>query len=225
MPGHKRLVVLQAIQTIGVIPTFYHDDKEVCLEVIKACINGGASSVEFLNRGSGAIDIFKALESFCQKHFPQAILGAGSIGDEVTAAMYINAGANFIVGPCLDEAVAKVCNKRKIAYLPGCGSLTEIHQAEALGVDICKIFPSDSLGGPNFIKAVLGPSPWSSLMPTGGVEPTKASLQQWFQAGAVCVGMGSKLISKDILNLRDFSALTIKIENIIKWIRQIREGG
>ena len=222
MARYRRLQVLHIIEATGIVPIFHHQDTGLSLEVVKACVAGGALAVEWLNRADGAIDRFRELENHCKEHLPAAILGAGSVVDSGTAAMYINAGANFIVGPCLDKEVAEVCNKRKIAYFPGCASVKEIHEAEALGVEICKIFPGKQVGGADFVKAVLGPSPWSSLMPTGGIEPSKVSLSEWFQAGIVCAGMGSKLITPNILALKDFSALTEKISNTLDLVKEIR---
>jgi len=142
--------------------------------------------------------------------------------DAPTAAMYIASGANFIVGPMLNPDVAKVCNRRKIAYMPGCGSLTEISQAEELGVEIVKVFPGSSVGGPGFVKAVLGPCPWSRLMPTGGVDASRENLEGWFKAGVACVGMGSNLIVKELVAAGDFAAITAKVVQVLAWIKEIR---
>jgi 2-dehydro-3-deoxyphosphogluconate aldolase/(4S)-4-hydroxy-2-oxoglutarate aldolase len=126
--------------------------------------------------------------------------------------MYIQYGANFIVSPFLDEETAVLCNKRKVAYSPGCGSVTEIHRAEALGVEICKIFPGSQVGGPGFVKSVLGPCPRTNLMPTGGVEPTEESLTAWFGAGVACVGLGSSLVPSSLNDDFDFASITAKLQ-------------
>ena len=143
--------------------------------------------------------------------------------DAPTAAFFINYGANFIVGPVLDEETALLCNKRKIPYSPGCGSASEIHRAHELGVEICKIFPGGQVGGPAFVKALKGPCPWASIMPTGGVSPTKESLSEWFSAGCACVGMGSKLITKELVEKKDFKAIEENVRNALHIIKEVRK--
>ena len=154
----------------------------------------------------------------------RVILGVGSVCDGPTAAMYIAAGADFVVGPLLDEEAAVVCNKRKVPYSPGCGTVTEIHNAHSLGVEICKIFPGAQVGGPAFVKAVKGPCPWVDIMPIGGVAPTKESLTEWFGVGIACAGMGSKLITKELLAAKDYAGITKKVKETIAMIKQIRAG-
>jgi len=224
MSRYKRLDVLCMMKQIGMIPVFYHADFEVAKNVICACADGGARLVEFTNRGDRAINVFNQLEEYCTKNKHEVILGVGSIVDAPTAAMYIAAGANFIVGPLLDDDTAKLCNSRKIPYSPGCGSATEIHRAEMLGVEICKVFPGAEVGGPAFVKNVKGPCPWTDLMPTGGVSPTKESLTAWFEAGVACVGMGSNLITKELLTAKDYAGLTKKVKETLELIQTIRKG-
>jgi len=224
MSRYKRLDVLCMMKQIGMIPVFYHSDFETAKNVICACADGGARVVEFTNRGDMAINVFNQLEEFCAKNKPEAVLGVGSIVDAPTAAMYIAAGANFVVGPVLDEDVAKLCNSRKIPYSPGCGSATEIHNAEKLGVEICKVFPGQEVGGPGFVKMIKGPCPWTDIMPTGGVSPTKESLTVWFEAGAACVGMGSNLVTKELLSAKDYASITAKIKQTLELIVSIRKG-
>jgi len=210
------------MKTIGLVPVFYNPDFEVVKKIACACANGGAKAIEFTNRGDRAIDVFTQLSAFRDTERPDLILGVGSICDAFTAAVYINAGADFVVGPVLDEETAIVCNKRKIPYSPGCGTVSEIHKAHSLGVDICKIFPGAQVGGPAFVKAVKGPMPWTELMPTGGVSPTEESLTEWFSAGIACAGIGSKLITKELVAADDYPNLTKKIEDVINMIRRIR---
>ncbi len=222
MAKHTRLEVLTAMKTIGLIPVFYNGDFEIAKNVVTACADGGAKCVEFTNRGDRAINVFTKIAEFRDAQRPDIVLGVGSVCDGPTAAMYIAAGADFVVGPLLDEEAAIVCNKRKIAYSPGCGSVSEIHKAHALGVEICKIFPGAQVGGPAFAKAVKGPCPWTDLMPTGGVSPTKDSLTEWFSAGIVCAGMGSKLITKELLAAKDYAGITEKVKETIELIKEIR---
>jgi 2-dehydro-3-deoxyphosphogluconate aldolase/(4S)-4-hydroxy-2-oxoglutarate aldolase len=222
MALHKRLDVLVSMKQIGLIPVFYNSDFETARNIVMACANGGAKCIEFTNRGDRAIDVFKQLAMFRDSQRPDLILGIGSICDAPTAAMYIAAGADFVVGPLLDDETAKLCNKRKIPYSPGCGSMTEIHKAHELGVEICKLFPGALVGGPAFVKAAKGPCPWTEIMPTGGVSPTRESLSEWFGAGIVCTGMGSKLITKELIAAENWAGLTAKVNETVELIRQIR---
>ncbi len=222
MARHSRIKTLTAMKETGLIPVFYNGDFEIAKNVACACAAGGAKAIEFTNRGDRAIHVFTKLARFRDAEKPDMILGAGSICDAPTAAMYIAAGADFIVGPMLDEETAKICNKRKIPYSPGCGSVTEIHRAHELGVEICKIFPGAQVGGPAFVKAVKGPMPWTDIMPTGGVSPTKENLTEWFSAGIACAGMGSKLITKESIAAADYAGITKKVQETISLIKQIR---
>lgn len=203
------------------MPLFYHPDVALGQEVVKACYEGGARLLEFTNRGDFAHETFAALNKYCAKELPEMILGVGSINDAGTASLYMQLGANFIVSASLREDISKVCNRRKVPYMPGCGSLTEVGQAEELGCDIVKLFPG-SVYGPGFIKAIKGPQPWTNIMPTGGVAPTEENLSAWFDAGAICVGMGSKLISKQIIQDRDFDSLRSKTTEALQIIQKVR---
>lgn len=222
MARHTRLDTLSAMKEIGLIPVFYNPNFDIVKNIATACADGGARSIEFTNRGDRAIDVFTQLAKFRDAERPDLILGVGSICDAATAVMYINAGADFVVGPVLEEQTAIVCNKRKIPYSPGCGTVTEIHQAHCLGVEICKIFPGAQVGGPAFVKAVKGPMPWTELMPTGGVSPTKESLTDWFSAGIACAGIGSKLITKECVAAHDYAGITSKVAETIEIVRKIR---
>jgi 2-dehydro-3-deoxyphosphogluconate aldolase/(4S)-4-hydroxy-2-oxoglutarate aldolase len=222
MARHSRLEVLIAMKRTGLVPVFYNSDFEVAKNIVAACADGGSACVEFTNRGDRAINVFTKLAEYRDSQRPDIILGVGSICDAPTAAMYISAGADFIVGPVLDEETAKICNARKIPYSPGCGSVTEIQRAHIFGVEIVKIFPGDSVGGANFVKAVKGPCPWTEIMPTGGVSPTKESLSEWFKAGIACAGMGSKLITKELVAAKDYCGITEKVKETIELIKQIR---
>jgi len=190
MARFSRLEVLNETINIGVVPVFYNGDLEVAKKIVSACAAGGARVIEFTNRGDNAYRIFSDLVQHFATADPKIILGVGSVLDPATAALYISSGANFIVGPVLNPDVAKVCNRRKVAYSPGCGSASEISEAEELGVEIVKVFPGDAVGGPTFVKAILGPCPWTRIMPTGGVEATQESITAWFKAGVAAVGIG-----------------------------------
>jgi 2-dehydro-3-deoxyphosphogluconate aldolase/(4S)-4-hydroxy-2-oxoglutarate aldolase len=217
-----RMAVLTAMMDQGVIPVFFYPDVEVCRNVIQACANGGAKCLEFTNRGDFAPHVFLDVARHFAVADPSVIMGAGSVVDAPTAGLYIANGAKFVVGPSLNLDVAKVCNRRKIPYSPGCSTLSEIGQAEELGCEIVKIFPGNTVGGPEFVKAVLAPCPWTRIMPTGGVDATEKSLREWFEAGVACVGMGSKLITQALIDARDYSGIEKKVRETVGLIRTIR---
>jgi len=222
MARFDRLTVLNTIIDIGLVPLFYNDDVQLCKDVISALAAGGARVVEFTNRGDQALEVFKQLVPHFAKAEPQLILGVGSVVDGPTAALAIAYGANFVVGPMLNAEVASICNRRKVPYMPGCGSVSEISAAEELGVEICKVFPGTQVGGPGFIKAEMAPMPWSRLMPTGGVSLDEANIKAWISAGAVCVGMGSDMVRKEWLAARDFAKITASATQALQWIREAR---
>ncbi|MBN1641128.1 MAG: bifunctional 4-hydroxy-2-oxoglutarate aldolase/2-dehydro-3-deoxy-phosphogluconate aldolase [Anaerolineae bacterium] len=219
-----RLDVLNKMVELGLVPVFYHGDIATAKQIVAACSKGGAVVVEFTNRGDFAYQVFGELVQHFAKVDPDVILGVGSVCDAGTAALYINNGANFVVGPVLNPDVAKVCNRRKIAYSPGCGSASEISYAEELGVEIVKVFPGSSVGGPGFVKSILGPHPWTRVMPTGGVDATRESIESWFKGGVTCVGIGSKLITKDLVAAGDFDAIAAKVRQVLAWIEETRAG-
>ncbi len=221
MAKYSRLEVAMAMKDTGMVPLFYHADVELGKNIVKACYDGGAKVLEFTNRGDFAHEVFGELNRYALKNLPGMILGVGSVPDAGTASLFIQLGANFIVSPSLREDLAIVCNRRKILWSPGCGSLTEIGRAEELGCEIVKLFPGGTYG-PGFVEAIRGPQPWTSIMPTGGVAPTEESLGKWFKAGVTCVGMGSQLISKDIIANKDFDKLRDMVIATLALIKKIR---
>ncbi len=222
MARFKRIEVAQTMESTGLIPVFYNKDVELCKKVLKACYDGGVRVFEFTNRGDFAHEVFASLNKYAEQQLPELILGVGSVVDSGTASLYIQLGTNFVVSPVLNPDMAKVCNRRKILWSPGCGSLTEISTAEELGAEIIKIFPGSQVGGPKFVAAVKGPCPWTSIMPTGGVAPTETNLREWFDAGVTCVGMGSKLITKKIIAENDFNTLTTQVQQALDLIKSLR---
>ncbi len=215
--------LIKKIYDTGIIPVFYHGDEAVCRQVVAATHRGGMNVFEFTNRGDGAFDLFKSLLKYVTTYLPEVSLGVGSVYDAPLASAYIQAGADFVVSPILNAEVATVCHRRKILWVPGCGSLTEISNAEALGAEIVKIFPASAVGGPAFVKAVLGPSPWTSIMPTGGVTMEEDNLRAWLTAGVKAVGMGSKLITKDILKNKDYDLLARNAEAGLALFKSIKK--
>jgi 2-dehydro-3-deoxyphosphogluconate aldolase/(4S)-4-hydroxy-2-oxoglutarate aldolase len=222
MAQYTRIEVAQTMKSSGMVPLFYHEDIELCKQVLKACYDGGARLLEFTSRGDFAHEVFGDLIKYAIAELPGMILGVGSVTDAAAASLYMQLGANFIVTPVLREDIAIVCNRRKVLWSPGCGSLTEIAKAEELGCEIVKLFPGD-LYGPQFVKALKGPQPWTSVMPTGGVSPTEENLKAWFDAGVICVGMGSQLISKEIISKEDFKMLENKVKEALDIIKNLQK--
>ncbi|MDX1315046.1 MAG: bifunctional 4-hydroxy-2-oxoglutarate aldolase/2-dehydro-3-deoxy-phosphogluconate aldolase [Eudoraea sp.] len=221
MAKYSRLEVIRVMEETGMVPLFYHPDPELGKKVLKACYDGGARLLEFTARGDFAFEVFAELNKYALNELPGMILGVGSITDAPAASLFMQMGANFIVTPSLREDIALICNRRKVLWSPGCGSLTEINRAEELGCEIVKLFPG-SVYGPGFVKAIKGPQPWTSIMPTGGVSIEEDNLKAWFDAGVSCVGMGSKLISKEILENKDFERLEFVVRNTLDTIRKLR---
>ena len=222
MARFNKIQVLQTICTTGMVPVFYNKDAEITKQVVKACYEGGVRAFEFTNRGDFAQEVFSDVCKWAARECPEMILGVGSIVDPATAALYIQLGANFVVGPLFNPDVAKVCNRRCIPYTPGCGSVSEIGFAQEVGCDLCKVFPAGNVGGPSFVKNMKAPMPWSLIMVTGGVEPERENLQAWVKAGVVCVGMGSKLFPKEVIAAGDWAAITKKSREALAYIAEAR---
>lgn len=221
MAKFTRLEVAKVMKDTGMVPLFYHQDLEVSKKVITACYKGGARLLEFTARGDFAHEVFGELVKYVTKELPQMIMGVGSVTDAASASRFMALGANFIVTPVLREDIALVCNRRKVLWSPGCGSLTEIARAEELGCESVKLFPG-GIYGPEFVKAVRGPQPWTSIMPTGGVAPTKENLEGWFKAGVTCVGMGSKLIAKETNGTFDYDKIQAKTKEALDIIKGLK---
>jgi 2-dehydro-3-deoxyphosphogluconate aldolase / (4S)-4-hydroxy-2-oxoglutarate aldolase len=222
MARYSRLEVLNAVVESGFVPIFYNDDVETTRQITAACAAGGARLIEFTNRGDFAVQVFSESARYFARQDTPVMLGIGSIVDAPTAALYIANGANFVVGPIFNAEVARLCNRRKVAYFPGCSTLSEISEAEEFGVEVVKVFPGESVGGPDFVKAILGPSPWTRVMVTGGVAATPESLAAWFKAGVTGVGIGSDLIRKDWIKAGQYDAITEKTAQILAWIQAAR---
>ena len=221
MARYSRIEVAQVMKETGLVPLFFHSDIEVAKKVLQACYNGGARLMEFTSRGDFAHEVFGELNKYALSKLPGMILGVGSVTDAGSASLYMQLGANFVVTPVLREDIAIACNRRKVLWSPGCGSLTEIAKAEELGCEIVKLFPGGSYG-PSYVKAIKGPQPWTSIMPTGGVSPIKESIEAWFNAGVTCVGMGSKLISKEVIVNEDYKGLENTISKALALIKSAR---
>ena len=222
MAKFNKIQVLNKMKETGMVPVFYHSDAEVAKQVILACYKGGVRAFEFTNRGDFAHEVFAECVKFAAKECPDMAMGVGSIVDAPTASLYIQLGACFVVGPLLNADVAKVCNRRLVAYCPGCGSVSEIGYAQELGCDLTKVFPGD-VYGPAFVRGVMAPCPWSNIMVTGGVSPDKENLTAWIKAGAFCVGMGSKLFPNDIVESKDWNYITDKCKESLSYIAAAKQ--
>ena len=222
MAQFTRIEVAQVMKESGMIPLFFHTDVEVAKKVLKACYDGGARLMEFTNRGDFALEVFTELTKYAIKDLPEMIMGVGSVTDAGAASAYMLNGANFVVTPVLREDIAVVCNRRKVLWSSGCGSLTEIAKAEELGCEIVKLFPGSTYG-PGFVKGVLAPQPWTSIMPTGGVSPTEENLKGWFDAGVTRVGMGSKLMAKHSDGSFDYDKIKEQTKQALQIISDLRK--
>ena len=222
MARFNKMQVLDAIVSTGMDPVYYNKDVETAKQGVKACYEGGVRAFEFTNRGDFAHEVFAELIKFAAKECPELILGVGSIVDPGTASLYLQLGANFIVGPLFNPEIAKVCNRRLVPYTPGCGSVSEIGFAQEAGCDLCKIFPAGNVGGPSFVKNIKAPMPWSMIMATGAVEPTEENLSAWFKAGVTCVGMGSKLFPKEMIAAGNWEAISTLCRDALATIKKYR---
>jgi 2-dehydro-3-deoxyphosphogluconate aldolase/(4S)-4-hydroxy-2-oxoglutarate aldolase len=222
MARFNKIQVLGTIAATGMIPVYYHPDAGIAGKAVKACYAGGVRVFEFTNRGDFAHEVFAELMKYTLRECPDLILGAGSIVDAATAALYLQMGANFVVGPLFDPGIARVCNRRLVPYVPGCGSVSETGFAQEAGCDLCKIFPAGSVGGPSFVKNIKAPMPWSMIMATGAVEPTEENLSAWFKAGVTCVGMGSLLFPEKAIATEDWDAITTLCRNSLSCIKKIK---
>jgi len=218
----KRLDVALKMREVGAIPLYYNPDIEICKEVISACYRGGMTIFEFTNRGEFAHEIFGELVKWARTELPDLVLGVGTVVEPGTCSIYMQLGAKFIVSPLLNEEMAPICNRRKVLWLPGCATASEINKAEELGAEVVKLFPGPTVGGANFLKAYLGPCPWSNIMPSGGVAPNEENLAEWFGAGAFCVGMGSKMISKELIKNKDYAQIENLARKTVEIIKKLR---
>jgi 2-dehydro-3-deoxyphosphogluconate aldolase/(4S)-4-hydroxy-2-oxoglutarate aldolase len=219
----NKIQVLQSMIETGIVPVFYHPDVHVVKQVMKACYDGGIRAFEFTNRGDFAHEVFAEAVKWGASHCPELILGAGTVVDAATAALYLQLGANFIVSPVTNTDIFKMCNRRCVPYIPGCGTASEVGMAHELGADMVKLFPAENIGGPSFVKNIKAPMPWTSIMVTGGVEPTDENLTAWFKAGVSCVGMGSNLFPNEVIAKEEWHRITLLCQSSLEIIRKARQ--
>ncbi len=222
MARFNKVQVITAMKETGMVPVFYDKDAEIVKNVVKACYDGGVRVFEFTNRGDFAHEVFNEVNKWVIDNCPDMIMGVGTVVDPATAALYLQLGANFIVGPNFNPAICEVCNRRLVPYSPGCGSVSEINNAQAMGCDVTKVFPAGNVGGPSFVKNVMAPLRWSNIMVTGGVAPDEENLTNWIKAGVLCVGMGSKLFPKEVVAAGNWQAVTDKCIEALGYIAKAR---
>jgi 2-dehydro-3-deoxyphosphogluconate aldolase/(4S)-4-hydroxy-2-oxoglutarate aldolase len=222
MARFDRLTVYNTIFKDGIIPLFFNKDKEEAKKITEALVKGGCHVLEFTNRGEEALEVFSYLIKIAPETFPQLIIGIGTILDAPTAALYIAHGANFIVGPSFNEEIARLCNLRRIPYIPGAATINEILKAEEFGAELIKVFPGSTVGGPKFVEALMGPCPKTKIMPTGGVSVDEENIKSWFKAGVACIGMGSQLISKKAMDEKDYKSITENTAKALSIIKEVR---
>lgn len=216
-----KVEVWQKMSQTAMVPVFYNADTKTARQVVKACYDGGVRAFEFTNRGDFAHEVFADVMRMVRRECPDMALGVGSVVDPATAALYIQLGADFVVGPLLNTEVGCLCNRRGVTYVPGCASPTEISMAQECGCFLVKVFPGDVLG-PKFVKSILAPMPWTKVMVTGGVAPTEENLNEWFKAGAACVGMGSKLFPKEVIGAANWQAISAKCRETLDIITRLK---
>jgi 2-dehydro-3-deoxyphosphogluconate aldolase/(4S)-4-hydroxy-2-oxoglutarate aldolase len=223
MARFKRLEIYRIFTETGIVPLYYNASAGIVKKAVLACYKGGARVFEFTNRGDFAHEVFSEVNKWAAKECPDMVLGVGSVVDAPATSLYIQLGAGFIVSPLLNPEMARICNRRKIPWIPGCGTISEIGQAEELGAEIVKIFPAGQLGGPAFLKAVLGPCPWSSIMPSGGAGPEYESIKSWVDAGAACIGLGSALFPKKAIETDDYEVITKMAELAVRTFKELKK--
>lgn len=223
MARYTRLQTAQQMLETGLTPLYYHSDLAICKKALKACYDGGARVFEFTNRGDFAHEVFGELNKYALKELPGMIMGVGSVVDAGTCSLYIQLGAHFIVSPLFNPDMAKVCNRRKVLWIPGCGTLSEIGHAEELGAEVVKIFPGSSVGGPDFVKSALAPCPWTSIMPSGGVSTSEDNLKKWFEAGVACVGIGSQLFPKEAIKEGNYDKIANTVQEVLAIIKKYKQ--
>lgn len=220
MSKFNKIDTVGIIRNTGIVPVFYNKDVALTKKVVKTCYDGGIRAFEFTNRGDGAHKVFEELIAFVRAECPEMALGAGTILDAPTAALYLQMGADFLVSPCCVDEVITLANRRGVPYSPGCGTVTEIVHAMEKGCDLVKVFPAGTVGGPAFVKNVLAPLPWAMIMATGAVEPAEDNLKAWAKSGVTAVGMGSKLFPRELIASEDWAAISELCRKSIAWFRQ-----
>ncbi|MCU0404445.1 MAG: bifunctional 4-hydroxy-2-oxoglutarate aldolase/2-dehydro-3-deoxy-phosphogluconate aldolase [Chitinophagaceae bacterium] len=217
----KQEQISEGIISQGVLPLFFNKDEGLSLEILRVLYSAGIRMVEYTNRGEAALNNFKAMRALADAELPGMYLGIGTIKSAEQANAFIDAGADYLISPVFDASVCDVAYLNKMLWVPGCMTPTEIHEAEKAGCPMVKLFPGNVLG-PGFVSAIKELFPNLKFMPTGGVELEAENLKAWFKSGVVAVGMGSKLITKQIMENRDFELLKKNTEEALRMIKEIK---
>jgi len=220
---HKKEQALKALVSQKLLPLFYNESAEASIDILKALYKGGVRVVEYTNRGEKALANFTSLREAVNADMPDMLLGIGTIKNGKQASAYINAGADFIVCPAVNPEVAAITHDAGLLWIPGCMTPTEIATAENSGAGLVKIFPGNMLG-PSYVNSIRDLFPGLMFMPTGGVEAEQNNLEGWFKSGVVAVGMGSKLITKEIVDSADYSRLSADVENALSLVHTVYES-
>ena len=223
MKQYSKEKVYEVLTAQGVLPMFCHEDIYVCKSLLQAVYDAGARVVEFTNRKPNSLEVFNTLKKYADKKMPGLLLGAGTVMNVKEAKAFAKLDAGFIISPVIDKGVAKFCKEEKIFWCPGAATLTEIVHAQDLGAGLVKLVPAVQLGGPEFVKAVMAPCPWIKIMPTGGVNMEAENLLAWFQSGVKCVGIGSQLFSKDIIENGKYDLVTMQLSQMLQTVKAIRK--
>ncbi|WP_127129978.1 bifunctional 4-hydroxy-2-oxoglutarate aldolase/2-dehydro-3-deoxy-phosphogluconate aldolase [Pseudoflavitalea rhizosphaerae] len=217
----KNKLIRKTITEQGLIPLYFHPDPDTCIGVMKALYAGGVRVVEFTNRGAAAQENFEAMLKVRDKECKDLLLGIGTIKTKKDAKAFIKSGADFIIAPGMIEEVAETVHKEEMLWIPGCMTTTEIIKAEQAGASLVKLFPGNLLG-PGFMSAIRELFPDLLFMPTGGVEAEKENLTAWFKSGVSAVGMGSKLITRSVLEDKKYDELTAAASAALQLIKEVR---
>jgi 2-dehydro-3-deoxyphosphogluconate aldolase/(4S)-4-hydroxy-2-oxoglutarate aldolase len=218
----KEQLAVQKIKEQGLLPLFYHDDAAVCIAIAKALYQAGVHTIEFTNRGGRAMENFKLILKERDQSMPGLLLGVGTIKTGTEAISFIESGADFLVSPVFDKGVCDAASSHKIFWVPGCTTPTEINVAQQAGCSFIKLFPGNLLGA-GYIEAIRPLFTGLDFVVTGGVDTTEENIRTWFKSGVACIGMGSKLISKDILQSKDYEGLTTKTKEVLATIKKVRK--
>lgn len=213
--------LINKMEKTGLIPVFFHSDITIAKKVLSACAEAGITVFEFTNRGPEALAFFAELKKYASENHPELSLGIGTIFGREDAAKFKDVGADFIVSPALVPDLADYCKGADLLWIPGCATVSEVFQATQLGAQLVKVFPGNVVGA-GFVQATKAVMPKVKFMPTGGVEPTTENLQAWFQSGVSCVGMGSSLFKKDVLQSGKLDLLQQQLIEVLDIIKSIR---
>ncbi len=218
---NKKEIIFNLVPQQGILPLYFNKDTEVSIEILRALYRAGVKTVEYTNRGEAALTNFAAMKKVCEAEMKDMYLGVGTIKNAEMAQKFIDVGADYLISPGLVESVAEIADKNNMLWVPGCMTPSEIIKAETLGAKFIKLFPGNLLG-PDFMSGIKELFQDLKFMPTGGVDTTKENLSGWFKSGVCAVGMGSKLVSKQLMEAKDYAAIERDTKAVIETINSIR---